>query len=60
MKYLTKTYSINDNNEKKHITLFSFYFKLIYPTLAYKSILSTEKYFEIIKKNVSRIYSFKI
>lgn len=38
--------------KKKHITLFSFYFKLIYPTLAYKSILSTEKYFEIIKEKM--------
>ena len=54
MRYLTKTYALNDKNEKKAYydiddNLFSFYFKLIYPTLAYKSILSTEKYFEIIK-----------
>ena len=54
MRYLIKTYALNDKNEKKAYydiddNLFSFYFKLIYPTLAYKSILNTEKYFEIIK-----------
>ena len=57
MKYLTKTYAINDNNEKKAYydiddNLFSFYFKLIYPTLAYKSILNTDRYFEIIKEKM--------
>ena len=54
MRYLIKTYALNDKNEKQVYydiddNLFSFYFKLIYPTLAYKSILNTEKYFEIIK-----------
>ena len=59
MKFISKTYSLNDKNEKKAYydiddNLFSFYFKIIYPTLAYKSILSVDKYFDFIN---DKIYS---
>lgn len=57
MHFITKTYALNEKNEKKAYydiddNLFSFYFKLIYPTLAYKAILTTDKYFEQIKEKM--------
>ena len=57
MHFITKTYALNEKNEKKAYydiddNLFAFYFKLIYPTLAYKSILTTDKYFEQIKEKM--------
>lgn len=57
MHFITKTYALNEKNEKRAYydiddNLFAFYFKLIYPTLAYKSILTTDKYFEQIKEKM--------
>ena len=57
MHFITKTYALNEKNEKKAYydiddNLFAFYFKLIYPTLAYKAILTTDKYFEQIKEKM--------
>ena len=57
MHFITKTYALNEKNEKRVYydiddNLFAFYFKLIYPTLAYKSILTTDKYFEQIKEKM--------